>query len=200
MSALIDLTGQRFGRRTVLAMHPERLRYGRRTVHVLWLCRCEGCGTEGLVTSSGLRSGHTTQCNECRLKQAGEQLRKRNTTHGMSKTRAYWCWANMLQRCFNPNHPRYDNYGGRGILPSEDYRRDFKNFFADNGHPPPGLSIDRINNDRGYVRENLHWATPAEQVRNRRPPKKLRIKLGDPKILAGLKQYTARLARAGERT
>jgi len=198
---LIDLTGQLFGLWLVLAMHPERLRYGRKTVHVLWLCRCCGCGTERLVTTSGLRSGDTTQCNECRLKQAGEQLRKRNTTHGLSKSRAFQCWANMLQRCLNPNHPRYSDYGGRGILPSEAYRYSFENWFADNGDPPDGLSINRIDNDAGYAFGNLEWTTPAAQLRNRRPQKRRGVGLGDPKILDSLAKLNAAMARAaGART
>jgi hypothetical protein len=103
----------------------------------------------------------------------------------------------MLQRCLNPNHPRFDDYGGRGIGPTEDWLR-FENFFADRGDPPPGLSLDRVDNDGPYSASNTHWATHSEQMRNRRP-RKNRIKPGDPKILAGLKQYVESLARAAGR-
>jgi hypothetical protein len=85
----------------------------------------------------------------------------------MSKTRAYHCWQNLLQRCFNPKNDRYHYYGGRGITVCEDWRR-FENFYADMLDPPPGLSIDRINNDGGYESSNCRWATPLVQIKNRR--------------------------------
>jgi hypothetical protein len=196
---LHNLTNQRFGRWLVVAIHPERKRYGRRTVHILWLCRC-ACGEQHLVTTSGLRSGHTTQCERCRREQLREQQRKSGTKHGLSKSRAFQCWANMLQRCYNPRHPKYADYGGREYAPITvcDDWHSFENFYADMGEPPPGKSIDRKNNDGDYEPGNCRWATNSEQVRNRRP-RKTRIKLGDPKILARLKQYTESLARAGER-
>ena len=189
MGRLIDLTGMKFGRWSVLVLHPERARYGSRTVHVLWLCRCN-CGAEHLVTTSGLRSGHTTQCGTCRREQLREQLSKRGT-HGMSRARAFCCWANMLQRCLNPNHPSYDNYGGRGITVCEDWRS-FENFYADMLDPPPGLSIDRIDVNGNYEPANCRWADTATQAVNRRPRKQKarRAKLED------VRAYAASLARA----
>jgi hypothetical protein len=178
----IDLTGRRFGRWLVTAAYPERKCYGKRTVHILWLCRCD-CGTEHLVTTSGLRSGHTTQCERCRREQNRELLRRRNTTHGLSKSRAFQCWANMLQRCLNPNHPRFDDYGGRGVGPTDDWLR-FENFFADRGDPPPGLSLDRIDNDGPYSASNTQWATASQQMRNRRKHKTRRARLEDIRAFA----------------
>jgi len=104
----------------------------------------------------------------------------------------------MLQRCYNPNHPAYAYYGARGIRVCKRWHT-FENFLADMGEPPLGLSIDRIDNDSGYRPTNCRWATRSEQMRNRRP-RKLRIKLGDPEILAGIQQFAESLARAGART
>jgi hypothetical protein len=188
---ILDLTGRRFGRWTVLALHPQRARYGRKTVHVLWLCRCD-CGTDRLVTTSGLHSGHTTQCERCRREQAGELLRRRNTTHGLSKSRAFQCWANMLQRCLNPNHPKYADYGGRGVGPTDNWLR-FENFYADMGDPPPGKSLDRINVDGNYEKANCKWSTAREQILNRRPPKKRKARRAD---LAQIQKFAASLTRA----
>jgi hypothetical protein len=195
MSALIDLTGQKFGLWVVLALHPERyaFRYEKQSgTFAQWLCRCEGCGTERVVVGGSLRLGRSRSCGGCGRVKHGHCRNYRST-------RIYEVWRSMMQRCHNPNHPAYAHYGGRGICVCERWHS-FVNFLVDMGEPAPGLSIDRINNDGNYEPGNCRWATHSEQMRNRRPQKKLRIKLGDPKILAGLKQYNENLARAGART
>jgi hypothetical protein len=73
----------------------------------------------------------------------------------------------MVQRCTNPNNADYDNYGGRGITVCEDWYS-FENFFADMGVPPPGLTLDRIDNDGNYEPSNCRWATYSVQLQNRR--------------------------------
>jgi hypothetical protein len=89
------------------------------------------------------------------------------TTHGMSRTRVYRVWAAMLQRCTNPLSPAWPDYGGRGITVCESWRS-FESFYADMGTPPPGLTIERMNNDSGYSLTNCRWATRSDQQRNRR--------------------------------
>jgi hypothetical protein len=100
----------------------------------------------------------------------------------------------MLQRCFNPNSPNYRYYGGRADNPITVYERwlSFVNYFAVTGHPPPGKSLDRINNDGNYQPGNVRWATAAEQARNRRPSKRARRRA----TLAEIEAYAASLARA----
>lgn len=73
----------------------------------------------------------------------------------------------MLARCYNPNNHAYSDYGGRGIVVDESWHT-FENFYTDMGVAPEGLSLDRINNNKGYSKENCRWATPKEQGNNKR--------------------------------
>lgn len=94
-------------------------------------------------------------------------MRKKREEHGMWQTRCYHSWASMRARCNNPKNPSYPNYGGRGITVCDEWSS-FLRFFEDMGHPGDGESIDRIDNDKGYSKENCRWATPMQQSRNRR--------------------------------
>ena len=89
-------------------------------------------------------------------------------THGMSRTPMYVLWTAMIQRCTNPNHGRFADYGGRGITVCDQWRHDFAAFYAHVGDRPEGMSLDRIDNDRGYEPGNVRWASHAEQRANRR--------------------------------
>jgi hypothetical protein len=168
-SLIIDLTGRRVGHWTVLAIHQERRRR-RNKPYILWRCRCD-CGVERLVLGGNLHSGQSTSCGCVRR----EKLAQWSTKHGLRWTRTYAIWCAMLQRCFNPADKRYRDYGGRGIKVCADWRT-FNNFYADMGEAPPGLSLDRINNNAGYKPQNCRWATPVVQSRNRRRRYRLKKK------------------------
>lgn len=89
------------------------------------------------------------------------------TTHGMSDTATYRSWGSMIQRCCNPNNPRYPEWGGRGIKVCERWLS-FENFLADMGERPEGLTLDRIDNEGHYEPGNCRWSTHREQRMNQR--------------------------------
>lgn len=80
--------------------------------------------------------------------------------------RLYWVWADMRSRCRNPNHQSFKNYGGRGITVCKRWDS-FRNFYEDMAPRPSGLSLDRIDNEKGYSPENCRWATRKQQNSNR---------------------------------
>jgi hypothetical protein len=146
--------GQRYGRLTLV----RDRRPGDRSMPV----RCE-CGSELAVSTGNLRSGNTQSCGCIKL----ERIASLKARHGLAGSRIYNIWCDMVARCTRPTHPRYVDYGGRGITVCERWL-DFVNFYTDMGHRPAGRSLDRRNNDCGYSPENCRWATASEQNSNRR--------------------------------
>lgn len=84
------------------------------------------------------------------------------------RRKAYVRWHNMIQRCTNSENKSYPDYGGRGITVCAEWL-DFEAYYAAIGDAPPGMTLDRIDNDRGYEPGNVRWATRSTQSRNRRP-------------------------------
>ncbi len=91
-------------------------------------------------------------------------------TRDFKTDRTYKSWEGMKQRCLNPNNPRFDSYGGRGITIEPKWIT-FAGFLEDMGERPEGLTLDRIDNDGDYCKTNCRWASPAEQQRNTRQSK-----------------------------
>lgn len=159
-----DLTGQRFGRWTVIKYHGKDIR-GRTT----WACICD-CGEHSVVRRDLLTRGLSKSCG-CLSR---ELKAKRLLKHGYCVNKqnngnpTYVSWKSMKQRCYNTNADQYPDYGGRGIRVCDRWRYSFENFLADMGERPLGTTIDRINNNGDYEPGNCRWVNLSIQNKNKR--------------------------------
>lgn len=158
MGKFIDLTGQKFGRLTVIERDTSR------TGRAYWICKCS-CGTVKSICGKELRNSKTKSCG-CYNREVFC-----HKTHGQRHTKIYNVWRNMRDRCFNPKRVGYKNYGGRGITVCEEWRNDFQPFYdyvSKLEHfGEGGYTLDRINVNGNYEPGNVRWATDAQQRRNR---------------------------------
>lgn len=155
-----DLTGQRFGRLTVLEF--DHVGPGKQSY---WTCKCDCCEDSRIVVAaSNLKSGHTQSCG-CYKR---DRSREAHIIHGGYGSRLYNIWHHIIQRCENEQNDWYSRYGKRGISLCDEWHN-FENFYnwaIDNGYEP-GLTIDRENNDDGYHPDNCRWVDQIIQQNNR---------------------------------
>ena len=154
-----NLIGKKFGILTVInkdeSFHDCK--------HTKYICLCE-CGKTKSIYKHSLVNGRTKSCG-C---QQGKGKKGVNATHGMSKTRIYAEWCAMKRRCL-PNTRDSKNYYSRGITVCDEWQNDFMSFYnwsMENGYDDT-LSIDRINNDKGYSPKNCRWISIGKQQSNK---------------------------------
>ena len=165
----IDLTGQKFGRLTVIRF--DHSQNGKK----YYLCQCD-CGNLKTVSSHSLKSGNTKSCG-CLHKEILTQRNKENRIHHPTSERLLRIWRAMLHRCYKETDEHYDYYGGRGIKVCDDWRdfENFQNWALANGYTDD-LTIDRVDGDKDYCPENCSWTTMTVQNNHKSDTKWLTYK------------------------
>lgn len=164
-SKFIDLSGRRFGRLLVLKYHDNNTPQKRVS---RFLCVCD-CGVQRILPGVQLTCGQTRSCGCLNV----DRIRERSTTHGATiksgRTKEYRAWKSMKDRCYLKSSKSYHCYGGRGISVCERWRYSFKNFLSDIGLAPSAIhQVERRGNNGMYEPDNVYWAVPKIQARNRR--------------------------------
>lgn len=157
-----DMSGHRFGR--LIAV----LRMSRGDGVVWWQCICD-CGRLTMVRGYTLRNGRSKSCGCLPQEIASSRFTTHGATAGGKFTPEYRSYKSMRERCLNPNHLFFKNYGGRGVTICPRWMQSFASFLADMGQrPTAGHSLDRVDPFGNYEPSNCRWATRAEQASNTR--------------------------------
>lgn len=165
MGKFIDLTGERFGRLTVVRRGKTVKRPNSRGTLTYWVCKCD-CGNRKEILAYDLRKGVTTSCG-CYQRQRSKEA---NATHGATESRLYNTWSHMKGRCLNPNDGSFGRYGGDGVSVCTEWLNSFETFrdwAMANGYRDD-LTIDRIDGTKGYEPSNCRLATTEVQNNNKK--------------------------------
>ena len=169
MGRRVDITGQKFGRLTVISYAGNN-----RDNKALWNCVCE-CGNEVVARMDSLKSGDKQSCGCLNNEKRAQRFIERNMKHGLRHTRLYIVWCDMRRRCNNDKAHEYKNYGGRGIRVCEEWNNDFKSFYdwsMANGYNENAergeCTIDRIDVNGDYTPGNCRFVDLMVQGGNKR--------------------------------
>lgn len=160
LTTVKDLTGQVFGKLTVLERAP---RPGSK--RAFWLCRCV-CGQQTVKMGKYLLSGDTSSCGCEQKAMRARGNAKYGAIQAKDHPREYSIWRSMKSRCYVRSSSNYKFYGALGVTICDRWRGDFSAFLSDMGVCPPEHTIDRIENDKGYEPGNCRWATWEMQLNN----------------------------------
>ncbi len=155
---IVKMIGKRFGKLEVLEF------LGSVNKKRKFLCKCD-CSREIIVAGGDLRGGLQISCG-CSKKERIAKFGFASKKHGMSKTKTYYSWFAMHDRCYKKYSPSYRWYGAKGVSVCKSWHK-FEEFYKDMGDRPLGMTLDRIDPKKNYEPSNCKWSTPLEQTKNR---------------------------------